>query len=762
MEPADSKGRTALHRAVEQGDQGLVDRLLKAGAGVDARTASLDTPLHLAAAAGHAHLVLDLIRPGTLDSQNKHGFTPLQAALLNEEWEAAAVLVAAGARPFGSDSTPSPLSLACAAPEAQQLSLQLLEAMLADPKSKQLAAQAVAWKDPVGVTALHWAAEHGSQQLLTKLLEAKADKTAVDSFGNTPLQRAIEQGHEHLVPLLTAPGTSSVVNRPIPPAAPGGTVQAHLTRLMQQRQSGRLVFPPWVPEPPMPGPAGQGKAWVTSMALHTAAGDGALGRVTQLVAAGADRDAKDPSGITPLWLAAAAGHVQLVPLLATPSNINLGNHAGGTPLQVASERGHERLVAALLAAGAKADTHDTCGCDACNPACRLIGLSQPSCRALEAAAQQGHTRVMTLLLKALVRECGRRRAQQHWKGQQQPLPPTKLTVLVASAMAPLVRSMAGVPRCAQLLEVVLDVLGPHTAGNVCQQVQRLLDEEARSQRRCPRAPFPSWEIVGGSNNYLAEALLLGWLGAEGRQLMPARLQRLVPGVAAAASRQQGQEQQGRQHNQGEVWRLWPGTSPLQHLMQEAVQAAAGGRLSAARSLLQQCAEEYLRAQRIASAIQGEAVSASHKGGSAAPGSSQPSHSGHTKGGLQPHTAPCRQEAAPQPAQLVHWGMMGAADAKLRGGAFTARSPQAHSPLVAELRRTLQVHEHFLSAWVAARKQTAKERGTMPPLVVAAVLAAQQPLTRTADVQQQQEGLNGSGQLLSGMQLSQQQVKEANA
>jgi ankyrin repeat protein len=129
-------------------------------------------------------------------------------------------------------------------------------------------------------------------------------------------------------------------------------------------------------------------------ALHFAAHAGCTEVVAKLVEAGADRNAVDSWQATPLWCAVWAGHVQLVPLLGTPSNINQPA-AGVSPLLAATQQSHLPAVAALLAAGAAVGT-DPCSRDS----------------PLATAAAKGHKRMVALLLEALVRECGQQDEQQ--------------------------------------------------------------------------------------------------------------------------------------------------------------------------------------------------------------------------------------------------------------------------------------------------------------------------------------------------------------
>ncbi|MBI2880352.1 MAG: ankyrin repeat domain-containing protein [Candidatus Tectomicrobia bacterium] len=81
------------------------------------------------------------------------------------------------------------------------------------------------------------------------------------------------------------------------------------------------------------------------------AGDGAS--VTRLIIEGANVNAKDNHGWTPLMRAAAAGHTEVVKvLMAAGADVNLKGENGETPLMAAAYYGHTGPLLRLLAGGA--------------------------------------------------------------------------------------------------------------------------------------------------------------------------------------------------------------------------------------------------------------------------------------------------------------------------------------------------------------------------------------------------------------------------
>jgi ankyrin repeat protein len=214
---ADEKGETALHRAACQGSEPAVLHVIRVGAHLDSRAKFKGrTPLHLAAAAGHAGLLPLLITPATLDAHDDDHQTPLQLAVRQKRLEAATVLVAAGASLGGADFAATPLASAfqiVAQGGPSEVALMLLSAMMANSNSAGLVEKAVRWQQAGGVTALHTAASWGHKHLVAKLLEAGADRDAVTQLGATPLWCAAAAGHAALVPLLA---TFDNINKPGP------------------------------------------------------------------------------------------------------------------------------------------------------------------------------------------------------------------------------------------------------------------------------------------------------------------------------------------------------------------------------------------------------------------------------------------------------------------------------------------------------------------------------------------------------------------
>jgi ankyrin repeat protein len=84
-------------------------------------------------------------------------------------------------------------------------------------------------------------------------------------------------------------------------------------------------------------------------ALHSAAEDGDVALLSNLLSLGAEVDARDRGGASALFCACEVGHADAVAtLLGAGALATLRNAAGEAPLYIAALRGHERVVKVLL------------------------------------------------------------------------------------------------------------------------------------------------------------------------------------------------------------------------------------------------------------------------------------------------------------------------------------------------------------------------------------------------------------------------------
>lgn len=98
---------------------------------------------------------------------------------------------------------------------------------------------------------------------------------------------------------------------------------------------------------------------LTSQALIAASRDGEVEEVKQLLVEGADIEAKDADGFTPLMWASTNGHREVVEILIDKgADVNATSIQGYSPLSEASFSGHAEVLVILIQAGADINQQD--------------------------------------------------------------------------------------------------------------------------------------------------------------------------------------------------------------------------------------------------------------------------------------------------------------------------------------------------------------------------------------------------------------------
>lgn len=342
---ADDDGEAPVHRAVRTGDLRILEALVRAGADITALDGEGNTALFHA-----AHGVLG----NWPRADEQHATTAAARYLLAHGVDASAA----------NNSGETALHVAVGF-QAIDLVRMLLEHG-ADPSAR----------DAEGATPLHQLSVYGSdwglEPVFRALIEAGADVNALDAEGRTPLYRAVESCQEPAARVLLELGADPQIRNPegvtplqaavcarsmelvrlliahggAPDSAEAervldaaicvyslgaGLSGASVCRRMLARQPGLLQYR-------FPDDGGL---------LHQAASEGDIGAVRVLLDAGADPNARDNDGCTPLHRA----YSDMMPPGLWPME------PGASPAQLPDDR----LVSLLEAAGANFSAVDASG-----------------------------------------------------------------------------------------------------------------------------------------------------------------------------------------------------------------------------------------------------------------------------------------------------------------------------------------------------------------------------------------------------------------
>ena len=190
-----------------------------------------------------------------------------------------------------------------------------------------------------GITPLYLACVNGNAAIIAKLLKAGADANAVSNEGETALMTASRTGNVDAVKVLLAHGADvnakeswhgetalmwavaqkhAAVAREL--LAKGADVNARSTANKWERQNSAEPREKWLPLGSL-------------SALEFAARQGCVDCVPVLIQAGADINAPDQDGITPLLSSIINGHYDIANvLLENGANPNIADRTGRTPL----------------------------------------------------------------------------------------------------------------------------------------------------------------------------------------------------------------------------------------------------------------------------------------------------------------------------------------------------------------------------------------------------------------------------------------------
>lgn len=201
-------------------------------------------------------------------------------------------------------------------------------------------------QDPRGDSLLHIAARAGDQQVVNLLLQYGAKTEVTNARGETPMEVAADQGYASIMRTLLAKG-AKIRNPRLLMRRASWSGNVEVAQLLIERGTSVNVK------------AGTKPGQERSTNIHAAVAANRPDMVEFLLIHGADPNALDSSGRSPLHLAAESIYTQIARmLLDRGAKVNAVSRTGDTPLHEAANYGRDKMVAILLEHGAQVNARN--------------------------------------------------------------------------------------------------------------------------------------------------------------------------------------------------------------------------------------------------------------------------------------------------------------------------------------------------------------------------------------------------------------------
>lgn len=368
------EGDTALILACRRGNVDLIDLLLEFGADVNHRNKKGSCPLIAAAMKGFRDICLKLLDKGAdVNAETENRDTALSLATWQNQTEAALLLMDRGADITHVDNFGDTLLLDAAKRCNHRLMRALLERKIE-----------VNHQNKNGESALHRSAEQGDIEGVRLLLDHNANPGLKDKIGRTPVMMAMLNEHVNVVRLLLQRGSpvdaqdtngATPLTMMLELVARPGRAQRGYWDIVETllRKGAPLNQPPKIGETLLSRAAAEAQAAIIEVLIARGLSPNATepqsGR-TPLVACimsrhreslrmakllldkGADVNAQDEKGNTPLMAAAAINNAELCRLLLDKGAVvTLANKYGETALDVALKANSAQCIPLLSGGG---------------------------------------------------------------------------------------------------------------------------------------------------------------------------------------------------------------------------------------------------------------------------------------------------------------------------------------------------------------------------------------------------------------------------
>lgn len=441
----DARGCTPLHYAAGAGNLPCVNALIDFGVSLSTADQAGRTPLMAAAEGGHPECMAALLALGA-STQPTYGDVTLLHAAVRSGCEDAVVTAQPFCSPRAKDAAGrTPIMLACAM--ASVSGMEIVQALCGD--SSSLAADALHHAAAAGdavlaeqlldmganpnaadalgrlpihccsspdvcktliirartsptiqsikgerLTPLHWACKLNHYGVIDFLADIGVGIEVPTSTGSTPLIVACENKAPQALIKLLARGASPLGIMPCPAYASGTT--PFLAALQNGDHESALALSKALPQGSVLGTEADANG---ETALRKAIRGGSADCVALTLDLGADLNAVDEEGNTPLHLAAKLGNVSALKTLAglNKSLVTAENQAGFTPLHLAALNGHRAAVVELLKLKADVSATAAKSGNVTPLACAIRGRSESVFNALAEFApipQQGSPSVI--------------------------------------------------------------------------------------------------------------------------------------------------------------------------------------------------------------------------------------------------------------------------------------------------------------------------------------------------------------------------------